>query len=116
MQVHLSKSCLGEPTPVSKVVPTTGQSIQCNLCSLMDCFKLARPQPTVTEESTEVTFHASSGSQGDVVHADTARRRRPVRPRFPGVAVDPASAGCLESRSGWSCCAAPRRTFWEFAD
>lgn len=75
------------------VVPATSQSIQCNLCSLMDCFKLARPQPTVTEESTEVTFHASTGSQGDVVLTDTARRRRPVRPRFPGVAVDPASVG-----------------------
>jgi len=95
-EVHPNQSKIrdvSEAVNIEEVVPTTGQSIQCNLCSLMDCFKLARPQPTVTEESTEVTFHASSGSQGDVVHADTARRRRPVRPRFPGVAVDPASVG-----------------------
>lgn len=82
---------------VEEFIPPSN-SIQCNLCSLIDCFRL-RPSTSSVPSSAAAVNSAddnemlfSNGRAEEVLPVSTSPRRRP-RPPFPGVAVDPASVG-----------------------
>jgi len=87
---------------------TSGRSIQCNLCSMMDCLKLGRTSEKSKadrKDPTEIILDAGQTAQ-PVAPAEVAAQppppssqrkpgagRRPYRPAFPGTPVDPASVG-----------------------